>query len=195
MTALKPRPSEPRLRAFAHIGARGISAGFTLIELMVVVAIVGVLAGLATFGVRRYLLEGKKAEAVGMLTQIRAAEEAYRDETFEYAGLDKFDVWHPTSEPGGKAYGWDFATTTMRTQVFDKLGVLPNGPVEYAYAVVAGPAGTDPPDLPITLPGALEESTGPFYIAMAKADLDNDGKFTYAICQSTTAAIHLTDNY
>jgi len=195
MTALSPRSHEPRLRAFAHTGARGGSAGFTLVELMVVVIIVGILAGLATYGVRRYLLEGKKAEAVSMLTQIRAAEEAYRDETFQYAGLDKFDVWHPTSEPGGKKYGWDSATTTMRTQVFDPLGVLPNGPVEYAYAVVAGPANTYPPSLPITLPEDLEESTGPFYIAMAKADLDNDGVYTYAICQSTTAAIHLEDNY
>jgi len=195
MTALAPRPHEPRLKALAHTGTRGTSAGFTLVELMVVVIIMGVLATLAAYGVRKYLLEGKKAEAVAMLTQIRAAEEAYRDETFEYAGLEDFDAWHPTSDPGGKKYGWDSATTNVRSQVFDRLGVLPNGPVEYAYAVVAGPAGTDPPGLPITLPEALQESTGPFYIAMAKADLDNDGIYTYAICQSTTAAIHLEDNY
>ena len=196
MTALAPRPDELRPRAFAHLGAREANAGFTLVELMVVVIIMGVLAALAAFGVRKYLLEGKKAEAVSMLTQIRAAEEAYRDETFEYAGLEKFDVWHPTSNPGGKKYGWDSDTTNdMRKLVFDPLGVRPNGPVEYAYAVVAGPAGANAPALPITLPDALEASTAPFYIAMAKADLDNDGVFTYAICQSTTAAIHLEDNY
>jgi len=195
MTALAPQPNEPRPRAFAPLGARGADAGFTLIELMVVVVIMGVLAALAAFGVRKYLLEGKKAEAVSMLTQIRAAEEAYRDETFEYAGLTNFDVWHPTSDPGGQKYSWGFAETDMRTKVFDPLGVLPSGPVEYAYAVVAGPAGVDPPTLPITLPAALEKSTAPFYIAMAKADLDNDGTYTYAICQSTTAAIHLEDNY
>jgi type IV pilus assembly protein PilA len=195
MTALAPQPNEPQTAALAHTGARGAGAGFTLVELMVVVIIMGVLAALSAYGVRKYLLEGKKAEAVSMLTQIRAAEEAYRDETFEYAGLEEFDIWHPTSDPGGKKYGWDSDTTDMRTKVFDRLGVLPNGPVEYAYAVVAGPAGTDAPTLPITLPDTIERSTAPFYIAMAKADLDNDGVYTYAICQSTTTAIHLEDNY
>jgi prepilin-type N-terminal cleavage/methylation domain-containing protein len=195
MTALAPRANELRLKAFAHPGVRATNAGFTLVELMVVVIIMGILAVLATYGVRKYLLEGKKSEAIAMLTQIRAAEEAYRDETFEYAGLDTFAIWHPLNEPGGKKYGWDFAVTDMRTQVFDKLGVLPDGPVEYAYGVVAGPAGTAPPTLPITLPEPLDTSTAPFYIAMGKADLDDDGIFTYAICQSTTTAIHLEDNY
>lgn len=172
-------------------GARG----FTLIELMIVVAIMGILATLATYGVRKYLLEAKKAEASSMLTQIRAAEEAYRDETFEYLGASNFSEWHPVDEPGGAKYGWDFQATDMRTLYFDKLGVMPNGLVEYSYAVVAGGADDTIPAIPTERTFDFPDPTGPFYIVMAKGDLDNDGHFTYALAHSSTSAIHIDEHF
>jgi prepilin-type N-terminal cleavage/methylation domain-containing protein len=170
--------------------------GFTLVELMTVVAIIGVLATLSTYGVRKYLLHAKKAEASSMLTQIRAAEEAYRDETFQYLGASSatnFGVWHPTSTPTPGRRDWG-ATTTMGTNVLLPLGVRPDGPVNYSYAVTAGLAGDTLPTIPTTRVWSFPAPTGPYYIAMAKADLNGDGTYTYALSHSDTSEIYFDDD-
>ncbi|MDY0132472.1 MAG: prepilin-type N-terminal cleavage/methylation domain-containing protein [Desulforegulaceae bacterium] len=61
--------------------------GFTLIELMIVVAIIGILAAIAIPNFMNYQCKAKQSEAKSMLGNIRTLQEVYFAENSKYGSL------------------------------------------------------------------------------------------------------------
>jgi Tfp pilus assembly protein PilE len=167
---------------------------------MAVVVMIGVLAVVAVYGVRKYVLSSKVGEAVSMMTNIKTAEEAYKDETYTYMDVsqDFSSHWYPAATPGRFKTQWG-DTSSQAGANFRTLGVYAGGPVQFAYAVVAAPPGGGYPQLPTAKTNAAFNMSGTtpvwMYVAVAKADLDGDpSTFTYVVSHSFSSEIYLEND-
>lgn len=160
-----------------HHTRDGRTAGFTLVELMITVAIIGVLALLATVGYARWLRTSKTAEATSMLGAIKGAQETFRAEYLRYLDVSagSLDAMYPTSTPTDSKVAWNPAACagTPVCNGFMQLNVHADSQVYYRYSTVAFPA--------TGAPAAVDGRTfstmanDPWFVARARGDLNGDG--------------------
>jgi type IV pilus assembly protein PilA len=107
--------------------------GFTLIELMIVVAIIGILAAIAIPNFLKFQLRSKTGEAKTNLAALRTAEEGYFAEYGVY--VEAADYPGAATVSGAKQE-WAPAANNG----FDTVGWGPEGEVYFSYAVALGGA-------------------------------------------------------
>jgi type IV pilus assembly protein PilE len=106
------------------------SKGITLVELLIVILIVGILAGVAVPVYTNYMVRARRSDAKTVLEQVRAAQEMWRAERGSYAINDGngtavaklVNTMGVPVTPVGD-YGWDF---TVRTATAFTAQAVPN---------------------------------------------------------------------
>jgi type IV pilus assembly protein PilA len=176
------------------LGGRHVSRGFTLVELMIVVSIISVLAGLAIYGVRKYIESAKSHEATNMIKDIKEGQESYRRETDQYLSVsDSITDYYPSRPPWAAKIAWGGADATLAR--WRLLNVSPDAPVYFSYATTAraGGSGLENPwsdvDASKGSPWPTATPTVDWYVVKAIGDLDGDGRRSGFVGSSFTSEI------
>jgi len=150
------------------------SQGFTLIELMIVVAILAVLAAVAIVAYGAYIERSRNAEATSILADIRIKQDSYRATFHQYANPSgTTGTWIPDAEPGEQGRSWTEGVAADLVQRWNQLGVQPDHGVYFSYMCISGTPGDTPAD-PFSDMG-IEETNDFWYAARAMQDVDGDG--------------------
>ncbi len=148
--------------------------GFTLIEMLITVAIIGILAAIAVPSFSSYLKRARTSEAYTFIGEIRQRQESYRAEFNQYCSAPAANTMlpagaaaTPAGAPDEDLHGWPSPAGT-----WDLLGARPDGAVRFRYAVESGGPGTANLNPPATSGLGAQDF---WFVTQAYADLDGDG--------------------
>jgi prepilin-type N-terminal cleavage/methylation domain-containing protein len=146
--------------------------GFTLVELMIVVVILGILAAVAIPAFTRYVKRSKTAEAVGNVQAIYRGEVVYFNNSGERFGTAGF-VECPTTPGTAPTPGKYPANVTLWDSYSEWKAIAFSIPTGHYYQYGVSTAG-GPEAPPVLIPLVSIPGGGSGFIARAVGDLDGD---------------------
>ena len=166
--------------------------GFTLVELMIVVAIVGVLAALAIYGVTKYVANAKTAEARTAVNRMaKDATSAYYKEKMAGSVLELGGVAVATNELCASASATVPASAdSIKGQKYQSSPAEwnPAGDDQKTGWKCLGFSMTDPQYYMYDYQAETVTGTGASFTASAQGDLDGDGVLSTFSMTGTVAA-------
>jgi type IV pilus assembly protein PilA len=157
--------------------------GFSLVELMAVVAIVGILAALGVATLSKRARESNVTNAIVVVKAIGVAQEVYRAQNQVYLNVSSVNTaWYPsaTIRANQRASFWA-AAANAETASWRRLAPDVRQPVQFGFLANAGLPGTAPSGFlatdfagKVTLPTGAGSDAEPWYLIQARADADND---------------------